>query len=144
MLAQPVARSLDLDHHGMVQEPVEERRCDDGVAEDLAPFRKTAVGGQDHSAPLVAGIDELEEQIAAAGGDRQVADFVDDQQRAAAQEADFLAQGALAFGFGEDGEEIGERDEVDALASANGLDGECGGEVRFAGAGRPEQMNDLG
>ena len=41
---------------------------------------------------FVAGVDELEEQVAAAGGDRQVADFVDDEQRTAAQEADFLAR----------------------------------------------------
>ena len=32
---------------------------------------------------FVAGVDELEEQVAAAGRDRQVADLVDDEQRAA-------------------------------------------------------------
>ena len=50
---------------------------------------------------LVAGVDELEEQIAAAGHDRQVADLVDDQQGGPAEEADPLLQAALALGRGE-------------------------------------------
>ena len=33
----------------------------------------------------MAGVDELEEQISAAGDDRQVADLVDDQKRGAPQ-----------------------------------------------------------
>jgi hypothetical protein len=93
---------------------------------------------------FISGVDQLEEQVAATWSDRQVADFVDDQQRAAAQEADFLAQGALAFSLGEDSDEIGKRDEVDALAGAHGLDREGRGEMRFSGAGWPEQVDDLG
>jgi hypothetical protein len=38
--AQPIAGSFDLDDHGVMQEPVEERGCDVGIAEDLAPFGK--------------------------------------------------------------------------------------------------------
>jgi hypothetical protein len=41
-------------------------------------FGKATVGSEDPGATLVAGIDELEEQIAAAGDDRQVSDLVDD------------------------------------------------------------------
>src|SRR3546814_10081923 len=47
----------------------------------LAPFGKAAVGGEDHGAAFIAGVDQLEEQVAAAWDDRQVADLVDDQQR---------------------------------------------------------------
>ena len=88
VLAEPIARPLDLDDDGVVEEAVEQRRGDDGIAEDVAPFGEAAVGGEDHRALFVAGIDELEEQIAAAGDDRQVADLVDDEQREAAEEAD--------------------------------------------------------
>ena len=101
VLAQAIAGALDLDDDGMVEQPIEQRGGDDGIAEDLAPFGEAAVGGEDHRALLVAGVDELEEQIAAAGDDRQVADLVDDEQREAAEEADLLAQSALAFGLGE-------------------------------------------
>ena len=80
VLAQPIARALDLDDDGMVEQPVEQRGGDDGIAEDVAPFGEAAVGGEDHGALFVAGVDELEEEIAAAGNDRQVADLVDDQE----------------------------------------------------------------
>jgi hypothetical protein len=38
VLAEPVARSFDLDDDGVMEKPIEERRGDDGVAEDVAPF----------------------------------------------------------------------------------------------------------
>ena len=81
VLTQAVAGAFDLDHHGMMEQSVEQRGGDDGIAEDLAPFGKAAVGGEDHRAFLVARVDELEEQVAAAVGDRQVADLVDDEER---------------------------------------------------------------
>src|SRR3954451_23568713 len=46
-------------------------------------------------------VDQLEEQVAAAGHDRQVADLVHDQQRRPAEEADLLAQRPLAFRLGQ-------------------------------------------
>ena len=39
VLAQPVARSLDLEDDSVMEEPVEQRGGDHGIAEDLAPFR---------------------------------------------------------------------------------------------------------
>ncbi len=91
MLTQTVARPLDLDDHGVVQQTVEQCRGHDGVAEHLAPLGKAAVGGQDHRALLVPGVDELEEQVAAAWDDGKVADLVYDQQRGPAEIADALA-----------------------------------------------------
>src|SRR2546430_582744 len=79
VLAKAITRTLDLDDDGVVQEAVQEGCGDDGIAEDLAPFGKTAVGGEDHGAALVAGVDQLEEQIAAALNHREVTDLVDDQ-----------------------------------------------------------------
>jgi 23S rRNA pseudoU1915 N3-methylase RlmH len=56
---------------------VQNRRVDGAgssnrIAEDLAPFGEAAVGGEDHGALLVAGVEGLEEQIAAAGNTRCV------------------------------------------------------------------------
>ena len=124
MLAQAVAGALDLDDDGMVQKPVQQGGGDDGIAENLAPFGEAAVGGQDHRALLVAGVDQLEEQVAGAGADGEIADLIDDQQRGAAEEADALAQASFAFGLGERVDDVGERREVDAAAGADGLDAE--------------------
>jgi hypothetical protein len=48
MLTQPVTGALDLHDNSVVQEAVEKRGCDDGIAEYVAPFGKAPVGGQDH------------------------------------------------------------------------------------------------
>src|SRR5260221_14165846 len=127
-----------------MEQPIEQRGGDDRAAEDVAPFGEASVGGEDHCALLVPRVDQLEEEVAAAGGDRQVADLVDDQQRGPAEEADAFAQRTLSFGLGELGDEISERDEVDELAGAHRLDGERCGKMALAGAGWPEQVDDLG
>ncbi len=124
VLTEPIARTFDLDDNGVMEQPVKEGGGDNGIAEDLAPFCEAAVRGEDNGAFLVSCIDELEEQIAAAGNDRQVTDFVDDKQREAAKEPDLIAQGALALGFGERADEITEWREVDATAGLDGLDAE--------------------
>ena len=85
---------------GVVKQSVQQRRGDDRIAENLAPFGEAAIGGQDHRASLVAGVDQLEEQVAGAGADGEIADLIDDQQRGAAQEANALAQSPFAFGLG--------------------------------------------
>jgi hypothetical protein len=85
----------------MMEEAVEERSGDDRVAEDLAPLGEAAVGGQDHRALFVAGVDQLKEQAAAIGDDRQVADLVDNQERGAAEEADLVAQRTFALRLGQ-------------------------------------------
>lgn len=105
------ARATKLDGHrdyiaerlrSALPEAIEQRGCDDGITEHLAPFGEDAVGGEDHSTLFVAGVDELEEQVTAAGRHREIADLIDHQQRSPAQEPDLLAQRAFAFGLGED------------------------------------------
>lgn len=122
MLTHSVTGALDLDDNGVVQQSVEQRSGDYGIAEDLAPFGEAAIGGEDHGALFVAGVDQLEEQVGAARCDRQVTDLIDDQQRCAGKKPDLLPERAFALGFGELGDEIGQRDEVDRLAGADCLD----------------------
>ena len=43
VLAQPIARPLDLDDDGVMEEPIEQRRGDDWIAEDVAPFGEADV-----------------------------------------------------------------------------------------------------
>ena len=139
VLPEAIARTLDLDDDGVVKKPVQKGRCDHGVTKNLAPFCKTAVRGEDHGTLLVTGVDELEEQVAAAGNDRQVADLIDDEQREAAEEADFLAQSTLALGLGEGADQVGERGEVDAAPGFDRLDTERQAEVALTGAGRADE-----
>ena len=72
-----------------------DRRFQNAPAAEYARIR-TAVD----RAPFVAGVDELEEEIAAARRDGEVADLVDDEQGEAAVVADPVARGAVAFSPG--------------------------------------------
>ena len=91
MLAQPVTGTLDLNNDSVVKKSVQQRSRDDGIAKNFPPFAEAAIGGQDHRASLVAGVDQLEEQIAGAGADGEIADLIDNQQRGATEEADAFA-----------------------------------------------------
>src|SRR5271165_4458160 len=127
----------------LITRSMTEVSCDRWLAEHLAPFGKAAVGGEDHRAALVAGVDQLEEQISGAGAEAEIADLVDDQQLGAAEMADALAQPALAVGAGEIVDDVGERGEVDAAAGAHRLDPERHRQVAFAGAGLADQVHNL-
>jgi len=48
MTAETIAGALKAHDDGVVQQAVEQRGSDDGVAEPLTPFGKAAVGGKDH------------------------------------------------------------------------------------------------
>jgi len=61
----------------MVQQPVEDRTGDHGVAEDLAPRAQTLVAGQQDLPAMVAPTDEVVEEIRAQPINRDVADLAD-------------------------------------------------------------------
>ena len=60
---QPVRVALDLDDDGMVQQAVKQGGGHDVITEDSSPVLEAAIGGKDGGALLVAGIDQLEEQV---------------------------------------------------------------------------------
>lgn len=68
---------------GSVQEPVEHGRGDGRVAEDLAPGADSAVAGQDDAGLEVALGDDLEDRGGGLGGQGEVAELVDRQERRA-------------------------------------------------------------
>jgi hypothetical protein len=49
----------------MVKEPIENRRANDGIPEDLATGAETLITGEQNRALLIAPRDELEEQVGA-------------------------------------------------------------------------------
>ncbi len=96
---EAVGVSLDLDDDGVVEQAIEESGGDDVVTEDLAPLLEGAVGGEDHGAALVSGVDQLEEEVGAALRERQVTDLVDDQERVSGEETDAGLEAAFALGL---------------------------------------------
>jgi hypothetical protein len=75
-----------------VHEPVDQGGGDHGVAEDLAPLLEAAVAGDDDRAALVAARDKGEEEVGGLPFEREVADFVDDEQLVALEPAQLLLE----------------------------------------------------
>jgi hypothetical protein len=69
-----------------VKQAIKQCRGNDRIAKNFAPFGESAVRSQDHRAFLIARIDQLEEQVAAAGHDWKVTNFVDDKEGGAGKE----------------------------------------------------------
>lgn len=122
-----------------MQKPVEKRGGDHGVSKNISPFCKAAIRCQDNCPFLVAGVDELEEQIAAAGDDREITDLVDDPQTWPAEEADAFLQPSLALGPGQRCNEIGQGAEVDALARFDSFDAERDSQMALPVPGGPRK-----
>jgi len=107
----------------------------------LSSFAEAAVGGQDQRAALVAGVDQLKEQVSAAAQQREVAHLVDDEQDIARVEANPLVELIGAVHLSERIDEVTEGDEQDALAGLDGLEAERHGQVGLAGAGWTQQVH---
>lgn len=65
----------------MVEQPVEDSRGDDCIAEEFLPVPEALVGGDDNRASLISVRDELKEQIGFLCGYGQVAHLINDDQR---------------------------------------------------------------
>src|SRR5271156_807270 len=81
---EPVAVSFEGDDFGVVDEAVDHGGGDGVIAEDLTPAAERLVAGDDEAGPLVAGGDELEEQVGGLGLEGDAAHLIDDQQGDAA------------------------------------------------------------
>jgi hypothetical protein len=101
------------------------------------------VGSDDEAGSFIAGRDQLEEQVGGLWLAGDVADFVDDQHRVAAQPGQFGLQVAALVGVGEAGDPLGGGGERDPVPGLAGPDRQPGGQVGFAGAGRPEKDHVL-
>ena len=86
-----------LDDVAVMGEAVEQRGGHLGVAEDARPFAEGQVGGDDDRGPLVEPADQVEQQLAAGLGERQIAEFVEDDEVHAGQ---MIGDAALPAGCG--------------------------------------------
>lgn len=78
------------DDVGVVNGTVDHGFNGDGVSEDLGPGGEVLVGEHDEGAFFFAGGDKLEGERRSVGVERNVADFVNDEQRDASQASEFV------------------------------------------------------
>ena len=77
VLPEPIAVPPDVDDVAMMDEAVDERRGHHVIAEDLAPFFKAFVAGQDGRRVFVPATHDLEEEHGPGARNREVADLID-------------------------------------------------------------------
>lgn len=96
----------------MVDEAVDHGGSNDVVAaENLAPPAEGLIGRDDQAGPLIPGGHQLEEEVGGLGLKRNVADFVNHQERIAAKPGEFgvdapgvVSLGEPCYPFGGGGE----------------------------------------
>ena len=115
------------------------------VGEGGSPLRERQVARQHDSAALVALGDDVEEQVCLFTPERQVADFVDDQQpRPDDRAVEELPQAVLLTRRRQLHHQVGGRDEARLDARLRRAVGQRTGDVRLADARWPKQYDVLG
>ena len=143
LFAEPVAVAPDRDDVTVVEQAVEDGGRYYGVAEHGAPFADGAVRGHQHGAALVATADELEEQVRGIRLERQIAEFVDDQQLGLGVVRQALLEPAFAMRLGELGHQGRGRREQHRVAGHDGFPAERHRQMCLAHARRPQEQHRL-
>jgi hypothetical protein len=128
-----------LDYIAVVGQSIQQRGGHLCVAEHAWPFNEGEIGGDDDRSALVETADEVEQELAAGLSERQVAEFIEDDEVHAGQ---MIGETALASVAGLGLEPVDEIDHVvepaaDAGADASSRNGD--GKMGFAGAGPTDQ-----
>ena len=123
----------------MVCKPVEERGRHLRIAEDRGPFAEGEVRGDDDRRLLVEAADQVEQELAAGLGEREVAELVQNDE---VETGEMIRETALAAGAGLGLELVDEVDDVEEAAASAATDAsadDADGEMRLAGAGAADQ-----
>ena len=126
------------DDVAVVGETVEQRGRHRGIAEDDRPFAEDEIGGDDEGPALIKPADEVEKQLATGLSEREIAEFVEDDEVHAGQIVGDAALAAAArFGF-EPVDEIGRQVKNRPRAPARiQLRAKSDRQMALAGAGSP-------
>jgi hypothetical protein len=124
----------------VVREPVEQGRGHLGIAEDRGPFGEAEIGGDDDAGALIELAQQVEEQGAAGGAERQIAEFIEDDEIGVDEAAGDLSSFALGLFLFEGVDELDGGEEADPLVMMlDGVDSESRGDVGFAGTRTADQ-----
>ena len=127
------------DDIAVVGEAIEQRGRHLGVGKDARPFAEGKIGGDDDRGALVEPADEVEQELAAGLSERQIAEFVEDDEVHAGQ---MIGEPALPCVAGLGLEPVDEIDDVIEPATCAGSDAASGNgdrQMGLAGAGATDQ-----
>jgi hypothetical protein len=126
------------DDVAMMGQAIEQCGCHLGVAEHARPFTEGQVGGDDDRCAFIEPADEMEQKLAAGLGERQIAEFVEDDEVHASQ---MIGEPILPSVAGLGLEPIDEVDHVVEPAAGAGSDA-ASGEGDGSGSMTSSCLND--
>ena len=146
LVFHPEALAFDDDRVGMMQQPIEDCRGQGAVmVEDRGPLLKSTVGGNDERPLFIAQADHLEEQIGACLVNRQIAEFIEDEQGRFGVFFEFRFEPARALGCGQGIDDINGTGKAHGVALEASRIASGGRQVRFPQAHPPPpQKNAIG
>ena len=131
-LPEAVALSPDVQHVAVVQQPVQHRRGDDGVAEKLSPLPEAFIRRQDDAAPLVPSGDQGEERSGGVPVIGPDAELVHDEDLGSQVDPQSAVQVVLGPGLPEVFHQVVGADEVGPVPVLDGFLGQCHRQVSLA------------
>jgi hypothetical protein len=128
----------------LVGEPVEYSLAEPCVAEDLGPLREGHIGGDDDGGLFGSLGDGLEEQFGGDFGERNVAEFIDEDQIHAGPAGQHSAQVLLPLCLDELVDQRSGSRKAHSPTLPTGSDSQAGGKMTLAGARISERQDRLG
>ncbi len=125
----------------MVGQAVEQRRRHLGVAKHARPFAECEVCCHDYRRLLIQPADQVEQQLTASMCERQIAEFIEDDEVLAAK---LIGHVPLASGSAFSLKSVDQIDDIEEPASGTAADASTGngdGKMAFSGAGSPDQYD---
>ncbi len=113
-------------------QPVQQGRCHAFPLEDLAPLAERQVTGDQQTGPLIPIREDLEQQFRAGSAERQIAEFITDQQIHSVELAQEAIQLVLLLHFLQARDQGGRRVEPDPPTGPAGGQAQRNRQVCFA------------
>ena len=116
-----------------------------GIPKDASPFTEAEVGGDDNAGALIEFAQQMEEQCAARGAERQISQLVQDDQIEFGQTVGDLSRFAFCFFQLKGIDQFNSREETNlSTVMLDGLDTKSGRNVRLSGSRAADQYDVLG
>lgn len=133
------------DDVAVMGEPIQQGRGHLGIAENPSPFAEAQIGGDHHAGPLIELAEQVEQQGAPRGAERQVAKFVEDHDVQTAQPVGELSDLALRLLLLEGVDQLDGREEPHLLAMMlDRLNADRRGNMGLAGARTADEDQVVG
>ena len=144
LLFHPIAFTGDGDNFGVMEEPIEHGGSEGGiVVEDAGPLFEGLVGRENNGTMFIALADDLEEQVGTGLIDRQVTEFINDQEAWREELFEFRFKAVSGLSGGVCVDDVNGCGKEHGLALEAGSMGQGDGEVGFTQTD-PAEKNNVG